>query len=624
MGTRTPTRQLFYSSFISWALLFAYLLAFYQSANTPLRAASGADMLQAASVGLAMAGSMAATVWLFGMLINAASSRANLAVWLQRLTVGPVIFVLALLVIENWFYSLFSVGLKSGDGLWLKAGFLFLAGFVTHHGLNAISTGARWLTGKGPGIAVGLLVACVAGGAYGLSSGLATKTPAFSINREDALPHILLIGADGLSADFMSLYGYAAPSTPFLESIADELTIHNAAYVNNANTTGSITSLLNGISPATTKVIYPPDFLSDAFADKSLPRLLGDLGYYRSQWSVPHYASAPSQGMVGAFDRVNGVSQENARRALDVLPISNLTAWFLTHAASDAESVLLDALAIREMDNPYAQVAESETDEAAELPAKVSDAARLAGLNEDIDTALALGKPLFAQIHLMDTHGLKFYPSVRNFSAGMVQNDYWMTPFYLDSVAEFDRRLATLFAQLKERNILDSTLIVIFSDHPQKWKTYLRVPLLMRFPDASRTGVINQNVQLLDLAPTIIDWLGGTPPEWMQGISLLEPEQIPADRMLVATGFDSEVRSTGDGRGWQRAEVDGRPFRERNEFRVIHCDATTEILFPDAAISFEPMLSNPSSEVCNAYSPEERAETALRTLEQALAETVYN
>ena len=147
MGTRTPTQHLFYSSFISWALLFAYLLAFYQSANTPLRAASGADMLQAASVGLAMAGSMAATVWLFGMLINAASSRANLAVWLQRLTVGPVIFVLALLVIENWFYSLFSVGLKSGDGLWLKAGFLFLAGFVTYHGFNAVNTGpAGWRT----------------------------------------------------------------------------------------------------------------------------------------------------------------------------------------------------------------------------------------------------------------------------------------------------------------------------------------------------------------------------------------------------------------------------------------------------------------------------------------------
>ena len=624
MGDRTARRRILYSTFISWALLFAYLLAFYQSANTPLRAASFADVLEAASVGLAIAGSVAATVWLLAVLLNMASSRTQLDVWLLRLTAGPVIFVLALLVIENWFYSIFTVGLKSGDSLWLKVGFLILAGFVTYHGFNAISTGARWLAERGPGFAVGLLVVCVAGGAYGLSSGLATKTPAFSVNHEDALPHILFIGADGLSADFMSLYGYPEPSTPFLESIADELTIFEAAYVNNANTTGSITSLLSGISPATTKVIYPPDFLTDAFANKSLPRLLGDLGYYRSQWSVPHYASAASQGMIGAFDRVNGVSQQSARRAVDALPISNLAGWFLTHAASDAHSVILDALAIREMDNPYAQVAESEAHDTKTLPAKLSDATRLVGLNEDIDTALALGKPLFAQIHLMDTHGLKFYPSVRNFSAGMVQNDYWMTPFYLDSVAEFDRRLATLYAQLKERDMLNSTLIIIFSDHPQKWKTYLRVPLLMRFPSASRAGLISKNVQLLDLAPTIAHWLGGEPPEWMQGMSLLEPEQIPADRMLVATGFDSEVRSTGDGRGWQRAEVDGRPFRERNEFRVIHCGASTEILFPNVEIRFEPMPSNPSSEVCNTFSPAERTEKALRTLEQTLAEPTYN
>ena len=140
----------------------------------------------------------------------------------------------------------------------------------------------------------------------------------------------------------------------------------------------------------------------------------------------------------------------------------------------------------------------------------------MAGLKEDLGTALNEEKPLFAQVHLMDTHGLKFFPSVRNFSADMVQNEYCMTPFYLDSVAEFDRRLAELFAHLADVDVLDSMLVIIFSDHPQKWKTDLRVPLLIRFPDATMTGDYRHNVQLLDLAPTIIDWLGGTPPEWMQ------------------------------------------------------------------------------------------------------------
>jgi hypothetical protein len=218
----------------------------------------------------------------------------------------------------------------------------------------------------------------------------------------------------------------------------------------------------------------------------------------------------------------------------------------------------------------------------------------------------------------MDTHGLKFFPSVRNFSADMVQNEYWMTPFYLDSVAEFDRRLAELFAHLADVDVLDSMLVIIFSDHPQKWKTDLRVPLLIRFPDATMTGDYRHNVQLLDLAPTIIDWLGGTPPEWMQGMSLLEVDAISEDRMFITTGFNAEVRSTGDGLGWQRAETEGRPFHERNEFRIIHCSETAKTTFPELAIRFKPLPQNPSPDGCNRYSPQLRTELAIETLQQAL------
>lgn len=618
----SPSLRTFYAALISWSLLFVYLLAFYQSANTPLRAADLNELLQTGALALAMSGAIAALVWLLSVLLGSILDPDRLNTWLLRFAAGPVIFVLALMVVENWFYSLLGVGLKSGQNLWLKIGFIFLAGFITTHGLSAVTASSQWLARKGRLLAGGLLAGSLVSGAYALSSGLATHTAPFTVTRTAPLPHILLISADGLSADFMSLYGYSAPSTPFLESVADELMIYDAAYVNNANTTGSITSVLNGISPATTKVIYPPDFLSDEFASKSLPRLLGDLGYYRSQWSVPHYASAPSQGMADAFDRVNGADQKNTLRALPALPISNLSAWFLTTALNDASGVLLDALAIREMDNPYAQVAEQGESQQSAPPAKLSDKARLAGLKEDLDTALSEGKPLFAQVHLMDTHGLKFFPTARNFSAGMVQNEYWMTPFYLDSVAEFDRRLAELFAHLTKMDVLDNMLVIIFSDHPQKWKTYLRVPLLIRFPGATMTGDYRHNVQLLDLAPTIIDWLGGAPPEWMQGMSLLEADAISEDRMLITTGFDAEVRSTGDGRGWQRAETEGRPFRERNEFRIIHCSETAETTFPELAIHFKPLPQNPSSEGCNRYSPESRAEVAIEALQQALTPAV--
>jgi arylsulfatase A-like enzyme len=200
----------------------------------------------------------------------------------------------------------------------------------------------------------------------------------------------------------------------------------------------------------------------------------------------------------------------------------------------------------------------------------------------------------------------------------MVQTDFWMTPFYLDSLLEFDQRLSAIYANLKRRQILDETLIVVFSDHAQQWKTDLRVPLLIRTPLATDTGRFSANVQLLDIAPTIIESLGATPPDWMQGKSLLSPPAIAPDRMLVVSGFDSEISSTGNGEGWQRAETTGRPFTERNEFRIIHCNASAEALFPELELVFTPLPANPTPNHCNNATAAQRIQDAQARLNALL------
>ena len=609
--------RIFHTAFISGLILCSYLWFFYQSANTPLRDASVEALLPVAAWALTAVGLYTLTVTLLLSSVSAVARHANAATWMTRLIEAPIVFITALLILENWCYSIFGWGLKSGDSGWIKLLFIAISAFITYHGVSAITTAAAWLAKRGAVPAVVIVMLSFNAGLFTVSSGASVQQAPLVVSK-DRLPHVLMISSDGVSADLMSLYGYDQPSTPFLTSLADELMIFDAAYTNNANTTGSITATLNGISPATTQVIYPPDFLADQFATRHLPRLLGDLGYYRSQWSVPHYASAPSQGMTQAFDRINGVDQQVTLPLFTALPLTNLSHWFLSKAVEDGMGVVLDALSIEEMDNPYSQVA---TAEGPVLPKKLSDQERLAGLNEDIDTALEQGKPLFAQVHLMDTHGLKFFPSKRQFSTGMVQTDAWMTPFYLDSLLEFDQRLNAIYADLKQREILDETLVVIFSDHAQQWKTYLRVPLLIRMPHANKTGRFSTNVQLLDIAPTIVDGLGAIPPDWMQGESLLNPRAIAKDRMLVVSGFDSEISAADDDQGWQRAETSGRPFNERNEFRLIHCNSSAEALFPDLDLIFKPLPANPTGSDCGDVAATQRVQDAKAQLNAVLQNT---
>jgi hypothetical protein len=64
-------------------------------------------------------------------------------------------------------------------------------------------------------------------------------------------------------------------------------------------------------------------------------------------------------------------------------------------------------------------------------------------------------------------------------------------------------------------------MIVIYSDHGKSWTSTNRIPLIIHFPRDEYAGVISQNTQNLDIAPTILDYLGFDIPGWMDGDSLL-------------------------------------------------------------------------------------------------------
>jgi hypothetical protein len=96
-----------------------------------------------------------------------------------------------------------------------------------------------------------------------------------------------------------------------------------------------------------------------------------------------------------------------------------------------------------------------------------------------------------------------------------------------------------LIDYLTASDMLDNTVMIVGSDHGQIWDPLKRVPLLIRFPHGQYAGKIQTNVQNLDIAPTILDYIGLEQPGWMQGKSLIagELEQRP---IFSLSAIDSE------------------------------------------------------------------------------------
>ncbi len=105
---------------------------------------------------------------------------------------------------------------------------------------------------------------------------------------------------------------------------------------------------------------------------------------------------------------------------------------------------------------------------------------------------------------------------------------------YLRALHESDRALGSLFRQLDERLLLDSTLVVVLGDHGEAFGQHgsmfhrmlyeeeVRIPLLLfnrRLFPAAVDSILGGTI---DIAPTVLDLLGYPAPAGWQGHSLFD------------------------------------------------------------------------------------------------------
>jgi hypothetical protein len=595
---------LFRVTFLCLVALFLYVDIFYASASTPVATASKLEWLDIISLSLVIPALVALLVHItFFCIALVFKPVAAIAPGLRRGIAIVLLSCLALLLLENWVYSVFTIGLKTGESTITKL--LFLAGAI-YIGMQ-FTGGLLWLAHRlKPIIYIPIIV--TASIAFAASWEIPDKqvSDTSSTTATTAVPvNILLISSDGIDASALSIYGNSSQTTPFLDSIASELMVFENAYSNSGNTTGGITALLTGLSPLVTKVVYPPDILKNEKSLHNLPSLLSRTRYLRTQWSVPHYASADEQNMLNAFDIINGEEVSGLAHQIARFDLASIQIWLFSRLITDQIGVVKDVLFIEELDNPFMQVAE----ESEQVSKRLSDAERLQGLLGDIDAAQSMNKLLFTQVHFMNTHGPKFSPPIRVFSKGLEQDRAWMPPFYNDALLNFDHMLSIIYKELEVRGLLDNTLLAITSDHGKGWNQTARIPLLFRLSRGAKAGRYSANVQSIDVAPTIVSYIGKSLPPWMEGISLLSASEIPSDRLIFSAGARGTEKGT---KGWIRSN--DQSFRTANKFLAVYCDRATRLIFPSAEPRSFQLEGNSSPEDCMSVPAEELSRLALEVL----------
>ena len=142
---------------------------------------------------------------------------------------------------------------------------------------------------------------------------------------------------------------------------------------------------------------------------------------------------------------------------------------------------------------------------------------------------------------------------------------------YHGEVAYHDGLLARFLDEVKALGLLESTLVIFSNDHGEElfdrgrlghghtlYEELIRAPLVLRFPPIFGRGKrVDRPVELVDLAPTVLDALGMAPVAGMHGLPLRRatdpalpwaPVVVPGPEWAVRVGRYKLVQRAGEAR----------------------------------------------------------------------------
>jgi len=376
-----------------------------------------------------------------------------------------------------------------------------------------------------------IAVACLL---LGIWAGLAVPMGDPRGEPTNGAPNVLWVTIDTVRADHMSTYGGRA-ETPAFQRVADGGVLFDKAIAQIAVTGPSHTTMLTGTGPWTHGTLLNGIPIRDELT--TLPEVLQGKGYSTAAF-VSAYVLEGELGFSRGFevyddelghfpglaDLVFFRSVAMVRRHFD----PNMVVERRGDRTTDKAITWLEG-----RDEPwFLWVHLFDPHGPYEPPAPFDDR-----YSQGLQSSVSSGTPVFEQYDVA--------PYLRKSLAG-VTSVPWVVAQYDGEISYADAQLGRLLDALDADGAIDNTMVVVNGDHGESlgehdvwfdhgddlYDASTWVPLAIQLPGGDHAGVtVDDPVELLDLAPTILDVLGIAPVAGMEGRTLRDTMQGTGHRI---------------------------------------------------------------------------------------------
>ncbi len=317
-----------------------------------------------------------------------------------------------------------------------------------------------------------------------LAAAIAVRT----IDRPATGPNIVVVCVDALRADALGCYGYAEPTTPFIDEFAASGRLYENAFSHSSWTKTSVATLFSGQLDVVTRVSEVHHKLPAGI--HTLAEKLRNAGY-RTSGLVANPWLQPSFGFAQGFEHYDDSSVSSAR-----LAVEDAIAQF----AAESQRPLFMYMHFMDVHNPYRAPAPY-TDMFAKKPG------RYVYFNGAADTVTA-------------------------------ETVAYTRARYDGELRYFDEKFKQLVEAIRDRDMMDNTVIILCADHGDEFKEHgglghgttlypelLRVPLIIWAPgiDAVTPGRVVDEVSVMDVFATVL------------ALANVDPGENPDSRNLLGT-----------------------------------------------------------------------------------------